>query len=268
MISALAGPRRYGWKKDKEKGKERDFKFMLPERTEELPKSVDLQKYMPPVYDQGSLGSCTGQAIAAALQYDQEKQGQRTFRPSRLFIYYNERVLEGSIDDDAGAEIRDGLRVVVNFGAPPEEIGRPGAWPYHVSRFKVKPPAASYNEASNHQALIYRRVKQTKNDILGALAAGYPVIYGFSVYPQFESDEAAKTGTIYMPHPSDELLGGHAVLATGYDLGGYNVDDGIRVRTRNSWSEKWGDGGYFTIPLDYLLDRDLSNDFWTISRVE
>jgi len=269
MISALEAPRKYGWKRDNPKGYNRDLPFMLSRKAEEdLPRLVDLRPHMPPVFDQGELGACTGNAIAAALEYNQTKQGQKTFRPSRLFIYYNERVLEGTVDEDSGAQLRDGLRAVVKFGAPPEESGLPGAWPYHVSRFRTQPPAISYNVAAEHQALVYRRVPQNKVDILSALADGFPVLFGFTVFTQFQSDEAKESGTIFMPKHSDEELGGHAVLASGYDMGGYDVNDGVRILVRNSWSADWGKNGYCTFPIAYLLDRDLASDFWTISRVE
>jgi len=267
VISALACKRKYGWKKDKDD--ERDLKLTLTRDIGvELPKTVNLTSKMPPVYDQGSLGSCTGQAIAAALQYNKNKQGQSIFRPSRLFIYYNERVLEGTVNQDAGAHIRDGLKVVAHLGAPPEESGRPGAWPYHVERFAVKPPVTSYNEAMKYQAIKYRRVEQTTGNILGALAEGFPIIFGFEVYTSFESQDVAKTGIVHMPTDDDNLLGGHAVLACGYDLEGYSVKDGTRILVRNSWSAGWGQKGYFTMPLEYLTNRSLSMDFWTVTQVE
>ena len=92
------------------------------------------------------------------------------------------------------------------------------------------------------------------------LAAGFPFVFGFSVYESFESPEVAKTGVVPMPSGNEQLLGGHAVLCVGYD------DASARFLVRNSWGTGWGMAGYFTIPYDYLADRDLSDDFWTLRK--
>src|SRR5690349_11385366 len=105
-----------------------------------LPPKVDMRAKCPPVYDQGQLGSCTANAIGAALEFNQMKQGETAFTPSRLFIYYNERVMEHTVDEDAGAMIRDGIKSVAQLGAPPEDTD----WPYVINKFKQKPPAKAY----------------------------------------------------------------------------------------------------------------------------
>jgi C1A family cysteine protease len=92
----------------------------------------------------------------------------------------------------------------------------------------------------------------------GCLASGYPFVFGFSVYTEFESDTVATTGVLNMPSPKEKLLGGHAVIAVGYD------DKTQRFIVRNSWGAKWGIKGYFTIPYAYLTDPNLAADFWTI----
>lgn len=96
----------------------------------------------------------------------------------------------------------------------------------------------------------------------GCLASGYPFVFGFSVYESFESQAVAQTGIVPMPSPNEQLLGGHAVLAVGYD------DEQGRFIVRNSWGKDWGMEGYFTIKYDYLLNDNLADDFWTIRRVE
>ena len=100
------------------------------------------------------------------------------------------------------------------------------------------------------------------NQIKGCLAHGYPFVFGFPVYESFESQEVAKTGVVPMPGSSEQMLGGHAVLAVGYD------DATQRFLVRNSWGDGWGMGGYFTMPYAYLMDRGLSSDFWAILSVE
>jgi C1A family cysteine protease len=244
----------FGWKPDSPD--DRDYQLAAPFAPEQLPAHVDLTPHMPGVYNQGQLGSCTANAIAALVEYQQHVQKEATGIPSRLFIYYCERVLEHSVNEDAGAEIRDGMKVVAKQGAPPE-----GDWPYHIAKFAVKPPAKAYADAVKHEALAYKRVTQTVQGVQGALAAGHPVVFGFSVYSSFESDEVAKTGIVPLPDVNnEELLGGHAVLAVGYDTAS------LTFRVRNSWGTGWGQHGYFTMPFNYLLDKSLASDLWTLTR--
>ena len=95
----------------------------------------------------------------------------------------------------------------------------------------------------------------------GCLAQGYPFVLGFSVYESFESPQVVRTGIAQMPAAGEQLLGGHAVLAVGYD------DSAQRFVVRNSWGAGWGMKGYFTLPYAYLLDGNLSDDFWTVRQV-
>src|SRR5438034_1855762 len=137
---------------------------------------------MPPVYDQGQLGSCTANSIGAILEFNELKQGETDAAPpSRLFIYYNERAMEGTISQDSGAEIRDGIKSVAQLGAPPET-----SWPYVITKFARKPPAKAYRDARKHQAIRYARVVQSEMGIQNVLAAGYPISFGFTVYESFE----------------------------------------------------------------------------------
>ena len=102
----------YGWKKDKPNSDDEYHNFVVSATLDNI-KLVDLRSTCPAVYDQDKLGSCTANAIAAAYEYDQIKQNEKdVFIPSRLFIYYNERKMEGSIDTDSGAEIRDGIKSI------------------------------------------------------------------------------------------------------------------------------------------------------------
>jgi C1A family cysteine protease len=246
----------YGWVPDLPD--QRDRIYQAPQRmVAALPRAVDLRVGCPGVYDQGDLGSCTANAIAGALEFDQIKQRMTdVFVPSRLFIYYNERVIENTVDEDAGAMIRDGIKSVSKQGAPHEKI-----WPYVVAKFKTKPTPAVYKDAAKHRALLYQRVTQTLQQLKGCLAAGYPIVFGFSVYESFESDAVAKSGKVPMPSSKEKQLGGHAVLAVGYD------DKLKRFIVRNSWGPTWGMAGYFTMPYDYLVDANLADDFWTIKQV-
>jgi C1A family cysteine protease len=247
----------YGWVPDLPDN--RDFLFSAPvENLASLPASVDLRQQCPKeVYDQGQLGSCTANAIAGALEFEQMKQGLKTFTPSRLFIYYNERVIEHTVNTDSGAQIRDGIKSVGSIGAPPETD-----WPYDVSKFAERPPQVpAYKQAPLGKALQYQRVPQVLNQMKGCLASGYPFVYGFTVYESFESDQVAKTGAVPIPAAGEKVLGGHAVVAVGYD------DTSQRFISRNSWGAGWGMAGYFTIPYAYLTDGNLADDFWTVRLV-
>src|SRR5437762_5153061 len=113
---------RYGWQPDLPD--QRDFQFKAPQVfLRRLPSKIDMRKNCPPVYDQGQLGSCTANAIGAAFEFEQMKQNHGAgFMPSRLFIYYNERVMEHTVDMDSGAQIRDGIKSVNKQGVCPEQM--------------------------------------------------------------------------------------------------------------------------------------------------
>jgi C1A family cysteine protease len=247
----------YGWIPDLPDRRDRMYSAPIPTAAP-LPPHVDMRGLCPPVFDQGELGSCTANAIGGAIEFDQMKQALTdVFVPSRLFIYYNERVIEGTVDEDAGAMIRDGIKSVARQGAPHESL-----WPYVMTRFRTRPSSAAYTDAAKHTAVLYQRVTRDITQMKGCLASGYPFIVGFSVYESFETQAVAATGHAPMPKPSETLLGGHAVLAVGYD------DANLWFVMRNSWGARWGLEGYFTLPYEYLLDANLSDDFWTIRFVQ
>jgi len=245
--------RRYGWRPDKPD--RRDLRRLRRPHVA-LPPYVDLRPQMPAVYDQGELGSCTGNAIAAAIEYARIKQKLDDFVPSRLFIYYNERDIEGTIASDAGAEIRDGIRAVAHLGACSE-----ATWPYDVDQFSVKPPEKAYSEAKTDLVTKYARVDQTLDGLRECLSAGFPIVFGFTVYQSFESEAVAQGGIMPMPAYGEGALGGHAVLMVGYD------DDRQTFIVRNSWGSDWGRAGYFLMPYGYPTDGDLASDFWQIDAV-
>lgn len=221
-----------------------------------LPPTVNLRHLCSPVENQGALGSCTGNALAGALEFLEKKDKVHFMNLSRLFIYYNERVIEHSAKSDSGAMIRDGIKTLKKQGVCSEK-----KWPYLISRFAVKPSPACFKEALDHQITSYHRLL-TVNDMRACLAEGFPFVFGFTVYEKFESQDVARSGIVPMPTSGERVIGGHAVLAVGYD------DPKQRLLARNSWGADWGMGGYFTLPCDYVADRDLSDDFWTIRRGE
>ena len=245
--------RKYGYLPDAPD--HRDYRFVRPAATAPiLPAAVDLRDQIKlPVLDQGDLGSCTANAISNCYRFLEVKENQIPFQPSRLFIYYNERKIEGTIKEDSGAQIRDGFKSIGTLGVCDE-----AALAYDVAKFKRKPSAALYKAALAHKALEYRRLDNTNlSELKSCLADGFPFVFGFSVYSQFESADAAKTGIVNLPAKSEKMLGGHAVLCVGYS------DADERFLVQNSWGENWGQSGFFTIPYAYLTDSNLADDFWT-----
>jgi len=246
----------YGWVPDLPDS--RDLTYAAPaEFLTALPSSMDLRPECPPVYDQGQLGSCTANSVGGAFQFEQMKQKVKDFTPSRLFIYYNERVIEHTVNSDSGAQIRDGIKVVAKLGAPPETD-----WPYDITKFTEKPPQKAFADAAKNKVLSYQRVSRALSQMKGCLASGYPFVFGFTVYDSFESTAVAQSGHAPMPQPGEKVVGGHAVVAVGYE------DKSQWFIVRNSWAATWGLKGYFTLPYQYLLEPNLSDDFWTIRIVE
>ena len=253
---------RFGWIPDLPDN--RDHLYAAPPAVlVALPPSVDLTSKCPPVYDQGQIGSCTANAIGAGVEFDRLKQKLPDLVPSRLFIYYNERAMEGTVGSDSGAMIRDGIKSVGQLGDCPEKM-----WPYDGSPFPPnpkltqKPTQTCYDQALKYKAIQYQRLAQILNQLKGCLASGFPFVFGFTVYDSFEGPTVATTGHAPMPSPGEGVLGGHAVLAVGYD------DANQWFIIRNSWGTGWGMKGYFTLPYAYLTDHHLSSDFWTIRLVQ
>jgi C1A family cysteine protease len=244
----------YGWRPDLPD--HRDYAYKMP-RARKLPKNVDLRPRFVLPFDQGNLGSCTGEAIEGVLSFERHEAKPKTvFAGSPLFIYYNERAMEGTINVDAGAYIRNGIKSVVNTGVCSITL-----WPYNIQKFAAKPPKPCFDDAKKHKALSYARMDQELDMFRASLADGNPIVFGFSVYTAFESAQVAKTGILKMPGPKEKLLGGHAVVIVGYD------DDLQCFIIRNSWGVKWGLKGYFLMPYKYVLDPDLADDFWSITSV-
>lgn len=247
----------YGWKKDNDDARDLKHNFTLSDDHHST-KEIDLRSQCPPVYDQGALGSCTANAIAAAYEFDQIKEGEQDpFTPSRLFIYYNERTMEGTIGKDAGAQIRDGIKSINSVGVCPETM-----WPYDIKKFNELPPEDCYKDARNHHSVEYKRVEQNLEQMKQCLMNGFPFVFGIVCYKSLESEEVTKTGVVPMPKEGEEVIGGHAIFGCGF------LEDKKQFIFRNSWGESWGDQGYGYIPYDYLLNSDLASDFWTVTRVQ
>jgi len=251
--------RRFGWVPDVPDIRDFPIKLLLGARAvAKLPEQVDLRKQCPPIYDQGALASCTAHAAAAAFDCAMKRSSRAFLDPSRLFVYYMTRLIEGTIREDAGAQNRNAIKALVRYGAPEEWL-----WPYYKERFAKKPTARAVRAAERYQVLGYNRVPTGNIGALrAALASGLPVVFGFSVYESFDKVGTGKRAVVTMPKSTEYLQGGHAVLAVGYD---HKVR---RVLVRNSWGTYWGDKGYFWMPYDYVGTADLADDFWVVKEVE
>lgn len=247
--------RKFGWRKDSPSNDDKYHHFEIHENNKSM-LDIDLRKLCPPVYDQGELGSCTANAIAAAFEFDAIKQNKEVYTPSRLFIYYNERKKNNNINEDAGASIRDSVIEISNFGVCPEVM-----WPYDINKFKDLPPEKCYYDALWNKCIEYKKVEQNLDQMKQCLAEGFPFVFGINVYDSFMSDEVAKTGLVPIPKSDENLQGGHALLMVAIypkkKLFGF----------RNSWSSSWGDKGYGYIPFEYILDSNLASDFWTVRKI-
>lgn len=243
----------YGWTPDLPD--HRDHLYgAVRRRALKLPKSVDLRDGCSAIEDQGQLGSCTANALVANLEFLELKDKVPYVEKSRLFVYYNERAIEGTVSSDSGAQLRDGIKALAKLGVCTEK-----RWPYDIKQFAKKPPIAAFREAAKSVITSYQRI-QTLDEMRQCLADGYPFVFGFTAYSAFESATVAKTGKLNMPTSQETMVGGHAVCAVGYD------DKDKRFLVRNSWGTDWGMKGYYTMPYAYLDNRNLSDDFWTIRR--
>lgn len=242
---------KFHWVPDKFDKRDYIYKLNRPKVTE----IVDLREHTTPIEDQGALGSCTGQAIAGAIELLNKRAGKET-DVSRLFIYYYERLLLGTVNYDSGAYIRDGIKATNRWGAPLEKL-----WPYQIPKFKSRPSSVAINDAAKRRVTRYERAINF-NACIDALTSGFPVIVGYHVYSSFMSYSVRKTG--FMPYPNvkrESLLGGHAVLLVGYN------HKTQRFIARNSWGTNWGDKGYFYMPYDVIKNPQMSADFWVIKGV-
>nr|MBU1327687.1 C1 family peptidase [Candidatus Omnitrophota bacterium] len=246
----VKGKRSYGWVPDRPD--QRDYLYKAIRPVVRLPKKVDLREFCSIVENQETLGSCTANALAGNLEYLDHRIDDVYEDVSRLFIYYNERVLEDTVDYDSGASLRDGIKTLRKQGACWEKT-----WPYLIERFTRKPSKKCYAEAKKRRIESYHRINSLP-EMLTCLAEGYPFVFGFTVYESFQSQRVARTGVANIPKKKEKVLGGHAVLAVGYN------QKQKRFIVRNSWGTKWGKDGYFTMPYEYL--ETLSADFWTIRK--
>ena len=242
---------------------DRDLRKVYPPPQVPSCPTIDLRRYMNHVYDQGSLSSCTANALCAAYGLDLMKQsltlsgGYHYFETSRMFVYYNTREYESTVQHDAGATIRDTIKAMKRQG-----VCKESDWPYLIKEYRTKPPTRCYEAATGNTLCQYERLHQDIDQLRACLNDSCPFVFGFNVYNSFHDYNNQKFGHMSMPtyyERSREPIGRHAVLAVGYD-------DGRKcLIVLNSWGEGWGDRGYFYMPYDFVTDSIMCYDFWKIT---
>jgi len=207
--------------------------------TPTIPVTFSLRSQCPIPYDQGQLGSCTANAIAGNIDMIETN---KTFSPSRLFIYQNEVLVEdGKLVDD-GADDMDGLVYISKNGVCSEIT-----WPYNISKFTTIPPQTAYAEAKNHICTGIISISKDANfinNIKTQISQGHPVLVGIICFPGIQGPTTAKTGIVPMPSPGVQPIGGHEILAVAYDA--------TTITCLNSWGPNWGDKGFCHFPLAYV----------------
>jgi len=239
---------KFGWIPDLKDN--RDKIYSAP-RIKECPGSVNLLEYCAPVENQTTTSSCTAHGIVGNLEMLEKKNNTNFYDISRLFVYYNTRMIRGIEDTDGGAYIRDGIKSLVRYGYCSEKL-----WKYDEERVNEKSDRKSYKEAKRHLIKEYKRILNII-DIIKCIASGYPVIFGIALYESFQSKKVAKTGKIPIPKRNEKPIGGHCMLVIGYD-----IKKKVFI-VRNSWSSKWGDNGNCYIPFSYM---EQASDMWTIRK--
>jgi C1A family cysteine protease len=219
-----------------------------------LPASADVSAGCSRVEDQGQIGSCTANASTDAMEFLEIRAGAQVTQLSRLFVYWTTRVLieRGSPADDSGAHIRDVMKSLRKYGACPE-----ASWPYDPGYMSAKPTPVAFAEAKLRMVTSYAAVPGLDGVRHSLAVDGLPVVGGFSVPESMMSAECASTGIVVFPASGERIVGGHAILFVGYD------DSTRLVKFKNSWSEKWGKGGYGFLPYVFF-ERRLADDLWQV----
>ena len=245
----------YGWVRDLPD--QRDQNIQIP-NVSLLRRSVDLRdtNNLPPVYNQGEISSNVVNIICTVFEYEYKRQFNKDIKPSRRFLYYNQRVISNNLDDNGGS-IRDAIKVINKLGVCEEKL-----CPYVKQQINVKPSIESYIDAQKYKGIKYKKIDQKLETIKCSLNLHYPVIFGYSIYESFDNEEGVETtGIMNTPKNIEKMIGGHVGLVCGYN------DQTNLFLILNCWGEDWGDNGYFWMPYSYLISPNCS-DFWIIEKIK
>lgn len=255
-------PRRvygYGWVRDIPDRDDLQYRLVAPVAPQPSAGNLNPQ-WLPPVFNQGRLGSCTGASSSRATMYLIAKEQQPFHEMSALFAYWNARFLEGNEKNDSGAQIRDVVKGIIKYGLCADSL-----WPYDITKFAIRPSERAFKDAHFTVLESYERIVETGDARIQAakqaILDGWPIIFGFVVYQFFETELMAQEGVLRMPRPGENIKGGHAVWNWAYD------DSRGAVRIRNSWGSEWGIGGDFWMPYGYFADPHLVSDIWVLKTV-
>ena len=233
----------------------RDQKFsaITAPDTSPLPSKVDLRPTWGEIFDQGEIGSCVSNSVSYCLRYCLKKQKMKDFTPSRLFIYYNGRVIaKYPVAEDTGLTIRDGYKSVSNYSACSEK-----EWEYVQDKFAEKPSDACYSSAKIYKTFRYVALDNDLTQMKRCLKDGYPISFGALLFSSFMTASVAKSGIVPAPTSKEKPTGGHALTLVGYD------DSKKAFLVANSWSSKWGIGGFCWMPYSYLTNDKYVSDLWS-----
>jgi len=269
---------KYNWKRSSIPLTSTLSQIIFPSHNKQpLNKTIDLTTThkFPPVYNQGQIGSCTANALCCAYYYyelnnfeqnlkiasrpaPEEFSKHQPFEPSRLYLYFKERSLEHTIQNDDGAVISDGLKVLMTTGVCSEHN-----WSYsdEGTKFSQTPSPVCDIEAKNHIVVQAKHIKQTLQDLKSSLDHNLPFVFGIVCFNELDNLSKENGWILSLPSSDEQSIGGHAIICVGYN------DDKKLFKIRNSWGAEWGDKGHFYIPYDYVTNPDLASDFCVLSLV-
>ena len=267
-------PKGFGWQPDLPDGRDYTFrhseviralKQLRRSEVDSLPEEIDLRNdgdgdYFTGVDNQVTLNSSSAFAVLGMVEYFERRVHARTFDGSKLFLY---QLTRHRIEPrqqtltDAGADLRTTLKVLTQIGVPSEKY-----WPYEVDSFTCEPTAVIYAFAKPFNGLRYFRLDEpnatgeaTWFSVKSFLAAGFPILFGFSVPSSLTADP-----NIPFRPDLDAPRGGQCVIGVGYRLNHYGPkQDAILIRS--SWGSQWGDNGNGWLPVSFIRSQ-LARDFW------
>lgn len=236
-----------------------DLKEFVHQTNLQFPTVIDLSSKTTPVYDQGELGDCVSNAMAAACRYLLRKENEVGINPCRLFLYWCTRalVMQEQPLSDSGSSLHDAIVSLTTYG-----VCRDKLWPYITSQFEVQPPTTAFSDALHHKLITYAPVSQNLNSLLGTLASGFLVVIGIQVYSSFMTSTVAQTGIVPMPQPGEQIEGGHALAIVGAD------QSKQMFYVQNSWGTDWGLSGFLWLPFSYVLDSNLCFEIYTLTEFD